>query len=49
LITREEMNEMIGERALEAFKAARDCFKEKFGYYPIKVPVYELNAWEVEQ
>ena len=46
LITRDEMYERIGERTIEAFKGARDCFKEKYGFYPIKVSVYELSAWE---
>lgn len=46
LITKNEMNERIGDRALEAFKGARDAFKEKFGFYPIKVSIYEINAWE---
>ena len=45
LITKEEMCEMIGERGFIAFKAARECFKEKYGYFPIKVPVYEISAF----
>lgn len=49
LITKEEMYEAIGERSLEAYKGARDCFKEKYGFYPIKVPVYQIRAWEVEE
>ena len=49
LITREEAFESIGERAIEAFKAAREKFKQDYGYYPIKVPVYEVSAFEREE
>jgi hypothetical protein len=48
MISKEEAFEAIGERAIEAFKGAREKFKQDYGYYPIKVPVYELSAWEVE-
>ena len=45
LITKEEAFDAIGERAIEAFKGARDKFRQDYGYYPIKVPVYELAAF----
>lgn len=45
LITKEEAFDAIGERAIMAFKGARDKFKQDYGYYPIKVPVYELTAF----
>ena len=48
LITKEEAFEAIGERAIEAFKGAREKFKQDFGYYPIKVPVYEISAFKGE-
>lgn len=48
LLTKEAMYEAIGERNFQAYLGARDSFKEKYGYYPIKVPVYELSAWETE-
>ena len=46
LITREELNEYIGHLNILSFRSARDTFKEKYGFYPIKVPVYELSAFE---
>ena len=46
LITKDELNEQIGESGLLCFLTARELFKEKYGYNPIKVPVYELSAYE---
>lgn len=48
LITKEEAFAAIGERGFKAYQAARDKFKQDFGYYPIKVPVYEISAFEGE-
>ena len=49
LITRDELNEQIGETGLICFLTAKEKFREKYGYYPIKVPVYELSAYEATE
>ena len=49
LITREELNEQIGESGLSCYLSARNTFNAKYGFYPIKVPVYELSAFEAEE
>ena len=46
LITKEEMNEKIGTCGYYCFASARKDFYNKYGFYPIKVPVYELSAFE---
>lgn len=48
LITKEEMNEKIGECGLWAFRFARKQFADKHNYFPIKVPVYRISAFEKE-
>ena len=48
LITKEEMNAAIGDRGLACFILAKDEFKDKYGFYPIKVPVYEFGAFTNE-
>lgn len=45
LITKEQMYEMIGESGFICYQSARNEFKDKFGYYPIKVPVYVVSAF----
>lgn len=49
LITKEEMNEQIGENVLSAFIQARMAYKALYGYYPIKVPVYQLSAFDLSE
>lgn len=46
LITRAEMIESIGERGYQDLVIARKVFKQKYGYYPVKVPVYEISAFD---
>lgn len=46
LITRDELNEAIGESGYSCFLSARNAFYVKYGFYPIKVPVYQLSAFE---
>ena len=46
LITREELNEYIGISGYQCFLNARRAFYMKYDFYPIKVPVYELSAFE---
>ncbi len=45
LITHEEMTEAISENGLFCFLNAKDKFKAKYNYFPIKVPVYVLSAF----
>lgn len=48
LITKEEMQEKLSSNSLSCFIAAKSEFKAKFGYYPVKVPVYEISAFETD-
>ena len=48
LISREEMNSRIGICGFESFKLARKRFAEKHKFFPIKVPVYTISAFEKE-
>ena len=48
LITKEEMYAAIGEQGLSCFLAAKEAYKAKYGFYPIKVPVYEIGAFTNE-
>ena len=49
LITQEEMKTLISDTTLGAFISARTLYKEKYGYYPIKVPVYQLSAFDLSE
>lgn len=54
LITKEELNNAIGNTRYMCFVTAKDEFKSKYGYYPIKVPVYSIgvfsnNAFDVKE
>ena len=49
LITQEEMKTLISDTTLGAFISARTLYKEKNGYYPIKVPVYQLSAFDLSE
>ena len=44
LISREEANAIISERVYFSYANARREFKAKYGYTPIKVPVYGING-----
>jgi hypothetical protein len=48
LITKEEMYAAIGEQGLTCFISAKEAYKTKYGFYPIKVPVYEIGAFTNE-
>lgn len=48
LITKEEMDKQSGEQLRNKYKEARQLFAAKYGYYPIKVPVYIRGAWTDE-
>lgn len=48
LINQEEMNKQIGDFGFLCFQFARKEFAQKYGYFPIKVPVYEISAFESE-
>ena len=48
LITEEEMKERLNSNSLFCFLAAKDEFKGKYGYYPVKVPVYEISAFAAD-
>ena len=47
LIQKEELQEAIGEISLSNYIAARKSFHQKYGYYPIKVPVYGLDGLDI--
>lgn len=49
LISKEEMNEQIGNNILYSFITARKMYKSEYGFYPIKVPLYELSAFELTE
>lgn len=46
LITKEEVQEKLNDNSLSCFIAAKKEFKIKYGYYPVKVPVYEISAFD---
>lgn len=48
LIDKEELYRLIGNQGINNFIAAKETFKAKYGFYPVKVPVYEFNAWDNE-
>lgn len=48
LITKEEMQEKLSYNSLSCFIAAKGEFKAKYGYYPVKVPVYEISAFATD-
>jgi hypothetical protein len=45
LITKEEMTKLVSDSGLHCFLEAKNAFKAKFGFFPIKVQVYELSAY----
>jgi len=48
LISNEEMQEILSYNSISCFINAKKIFKDKYGYYPIKVPVYEISAFETD-
>lgn len=44
LITREEYLDKLGEATMNKFTAGRKKFYDRYGYYPIRVPVYIKDA-----
>lgn len=48
-ITREELDSSISSLSLQAFLSAKQTFYMKHEFYPIKVPVYELSAFEYKE
>lgn len=49
LISREEYGEMLINFNTNLFAEAKKMFATKYGFYPIKVPRYELNAWTCKE
>lgn len=49
LITREEYKEFLCDFNCNLFAEAKKMFSAKYGFYPIKVPRYQLNAWTAEE
>ena len=45
LISKAEMFELLGETTFNSWQDGKKSFHEKYGYWPIKVPVYVKNAW----
>lgn len=48
LITKEILYKEIGDYSYCCFTKAKDKFKERYGYYPIKVPVYEIGVFTLD-
>jgi hypothetical protein len=46
LITKEEYKEFLCNFNCSLFTSAKRTFYEKYGFYPIKVPRYQLSAWQ---
>lgn len=49
LISKDEMNKQIGDTSLYCFISARKTYKTTYGFYPIKVPIYEISAFELTE
>lgn len=49
LISKEEMAKQIGDTSLYCFLSARKTYKNTYGFYPIKVPLYEISAFELTE
>ena len=47
-ISKEELGEYLGDLAISCFINARRVYYDKYGFYPSKVPVYELSAFIAE-
>lgn len=45
LITREEMRDKLEATTINAFKEGQEMFYMKYGFHPIRVPVYLKRAW----
>ena len=49
LISREEMQEQISYNSISCFISAQRLYKAKYDFHPIKVPIYELSAYELTE
>ena len=47
LITKEDMTAIIGQQAYFGYANARREFKAKYGYTPVKVPVYGIYGFDI--
>lgn len=47
-ITKEEMQSMIGDTRFTGYNAAKQAYKEKYGYMPVPANIYELYDVEDE-
>lgn len=47
LITRDDLIESIGSLGFSNYLTARKEFKKKYGYYPLKVPIYALDGLDI--
>lgn len=48
LITKADRDKAVGAIGYEAYRQAKRAFYDKYGFTPIKVPVYELSAFNGE-
>lgn len=48
-ISKEELHEYIGDLSISCFINAKKLYYNKYGFYPYKVPVYELSAFVAEE
>lgn len=49
LISREEYGELLINYNTNLFAEAKKKFFNKYGYYPVKVPRYQLSAWNEKE
>lgn len=49
LITQSELAERISDISLNGYLTARKEFKQQYGFYPIKVPVYGLDELDIQR
>lgn len=45
-ISKQEWMEIAADTLGDMFKISKQKFAARYGYYPIKVPRYQLNAWQ---
>lgn len=49
LITKEERDSILGYSNYCSYEETKNQFYKKYGFHPVCVPVYEFNAWEIQE
>ena len=49
LITKEERDNELGFSNYMSYEQTKSQFHDKYGFYPVCVPVYELTAWSMSK